>query len=354
MHLFDTARRDRAPPTTAVPPTPVAPVGEPTPLLRHLAGEFAPRVAGLWPAPHADFVTAPAERRHLACIALGRALGARLGVTPRVLLELPLKQAIARVLPGAPAGLRRALGRLGEIAWEPGDYERLIFVLAQEAKDVRHAEAITPGQVRALAGLPAPLIRARIGGFALNEHQAKLLAEVYGTIQRLRGQEAAARAALRWSGMTVARDLFAAAEDDLLPDLPPAPFVGVGRLRPLTTKTEIRQAAARFRNCLRTRIPLILRGEAAIYEWAGTNPVCVEIQLDALHGWALSEARRADNAPVPEPDRSAIVADLKAMGVHVGRTSAHLRNCLENASEDWWVYPDDQDEFEIGWRFGGD
>ena len=45
----------------------------PSPLLTYLAGEFAPAIAALWPAPHAVFLTAPAERRHLVCLALALA-----------------------------------------------------------------------------------------------------------------------------------------------------------------------------------------------------------------------------------------------------------------------------------------
>jgi hypothetical protein len=97
--------------------------GEPTPLLTHLAGEFAPRIAALWPAPHAAFVTAAAERRHLVCLALVFCVDDALS-SPDDLLNKGLTEAIRLVAPHAPAGLRRALGRLGEVAWSADDYVR--------------------------------------------------------------------------------------------------------------------------------------------------------------------------------------------------------------------------------------
>lgn len=334
------------------PRTRPPPVGDATPLLQHLAGAFAARVAGLWPAPHTEFITAPAERRHLVCIAIARAGDGPVSITPAYLLTVSLKEAVAYGVPDAPDGLRRALGRLGETAWSAEDYDRLLFVLAQGAKDVRHAEVITAEQVRALAALPAPLIAARVGGFGLTVHQARLLAELHGLVQSRFGQEAAGAAAVRWAGARKARDLFDMAEDDLLPELPPPPFPGSERLRPLTTKAAIREAAARFHNCLRTRIASVARGDAAIYEWVGPHPVAVELSRDPIHGWSLTEARGVRNVEVREPLRSKILAELREMGVHVGRTSWDLRRQIESAHEPWWVY--EEPDREIGWLFGAD
>src|SRR5512143_145656 len=97
--------------------------GETTPLLRHLAGSYAPRIAGLWPAPHAAFIGAPADRRHLVCLALSRA---EIPLDPELaerLLAEPLKRAARLAVTEAPAGLARALGHIGETAWAGADYE---------------------------------------------------------------------------------------------------------------------------------------------------------------------------------------------------------------------------------------
>jgi hypothetical protein len=308
------------------PPT----VGEPSPLLHHLAGEFAPRVAGFWRAPHAAFLTAPAERRHLVCLALALTGDADLPCEPNALLELSFGAAIAAAVPAAPDGLKRALARLGETAWTAEDYLRLIRVLALgvQAKSVRHAALIAPDQVRALIELPQPLLKARVGGFGLGTAQARLLSEAYAIVARNQGEVGAAEAVLRWSGAKSAKALFEAVQDDLSPELPAPPFVGTARLKPLTTKAAIREAAARFRNCLRTRIPHAARGEAAYYEWTEAPGAVVEIWRDHVYGWRLDEARLARNANVPKPVQEAISAELRGMGVHVGRTSWSLERAL--------------------------
>lgn len=352
MFTFRPARA--GPPSTsrtAVPVTPVAAVGDPTPLLRHLAGEFAERVAGLWPAPHAEFITAPAERRHLICLGFALSKGAGLRVSRHGLLAQSAKALIAVLAPDAPDGLRRALERLGEACWSAADYERLIHVLAAGAgaKPVRHAEEISPELVRALAALPAPLLAARVGGFGLTVHQARLLAEAFGIVQGRLGQEAAAAAVLRWSGARTAEGLFELVQDDLLPPLPEPPFPSTERLRPLTTKAGIRNAAALYRNCLKTRIPAVAAGDSAIYEWMGTPQVVLEITRDPIYGWVLEEAKIAGNAAVPARARPSLIAELRAMGVHVGRTAWEVRNALECAASPGWTY--ETPEEDIAWRF---
>jgi hypothetical protein len=313
--------------------------GEASPLLQHLAGEFAPRAAGLWRAPHAAFLTAPAERRHLVCLALALAGESALPCEPNALLELPLGKAIEAGVPGAPDGLKRALGRLGELAWRAADYLRLLRVLGLgiEAKRVRHAAEVTPDQVRALAELPPPLLKAQVGGFGLSAAQARLLAEAHDVIRVNQGDPAAAEAVRRWAGARTAKDLFAAVQDDLSPEVAPAPFAGTARLRPLASKAAIREAAARFRNCLRSRIPYAVRGEAAYFEWTEPPGAVVEIWRDHVYGWRLDEARLARNASVPKPVQEAIVADLRGLGVHVGRTAWTLENALGRAHEPGFV-----------------
>jgi len=352
MFALKTAR-NRAPPSpaTAVPVAPVAKIGSPTPLLSHIAGEFAARVAGLWPAPHAAFVTAPAERRHLVCLAFAQARGAGLPVSAAGLLDLPAKEVAARCLPAPPEGLRRALARMGETAWAAEDYERLIYVLGQgaAAKQLRHAELLEPERVRALAALPTPLLKARVGGFGLTLSQARLLSEVHGLVQGRFGHEAAGEAALRWSGARNAAGLFELAEESLSPGMPEPPFRETGRLRPLRTRAEIRETAARFRNCLRTRIAAVAEGDSAIYLWSGPPEVVMEIRRDAMFGWTLDQARLFRNASVPAAVRPAVIADLRAMGVHVGRTSWSLRHALDAAPAPAWEYTGP--EHGIEWLF---
>jgi hypothetical protein len=353
MFAFWTARDRATPlPCTAVPVSPVAAVGEPTSLLSHVAGEFAARVAGLWPAPHAAFLTAPAERRHLICLAFACARGAGLPVSTAGLLDLSAREVAARCLAAPPEGLRRALAHMGETAWAAEDYERLLYVLAQgaAAKQLRHAELLAPERVRALAALPTPLLKARVGGFGLKLAEARLLRDGFALVVRQHGQEAAGRAVLRWAGARSAKALFEMVEDDVLPPMPPAPFASTFRLRHISTKAEMRQTAARYRNCLRTRMATVCRGEAAVYEWMEAPCAIIELVRDDYFGWRLNEARLVRNATVPLAARERIVAELRAQGVHVGRTGWQIQNALEDAQDGACWY--DEDEGDVAWMFG--
>ncbi len=310
------------------------PVAEPSPLLVHLAGEFAPRVAALWRAPHAAFLTTGADRRHLVCLALARGGDQTLSSSQaNSLLELSLAKAIALLSLEAPVGLKRALAHMGECAWIAADYRLLWRMLGQEtlAKPLRHAKLVTPDLVRALATVPESLAKAGVGDFGLTGPQAQLLAETYRIIQQRQGPDAAKAAGQRWSTAGSAKRLFEMVNEDVLPEPPAPPFPGTPRLKPLRTKAAIRDAANRYGNCLRGLVSRAVSGDTAFYEWTGVPGAVVEIWCDPLFGWRLSEAKLARNNAVPAATRDAIIAELKTMGVHVGQSSWQVQNALNAA-----------------------
>jgi hypothetical protein len=305
--------------------------GPPSPLLRRLTGEFAPRIAGLWPAPHTPFLTAPAERRHLACLALALVRDKPLPLSGEVLLCASLKEAIARAVPAAPNGMARALGRLGEDAWISSEYIALLGLLGSPlaGKSLRHAKAIVPALVVALGALPEPLILAGVGQrFAISLSQAELLAETWAVLEQSRGTEAARAEAVRWAGARSAAALFEAVSDSLKPEIPAPPFPGSARLVPLATKSAMREAAIRYRNCLRSYLNGATDGNSAFYEWVGPPGVVVQLDRDPLFGWRLEQARLRDNEAPPEPVREAINAELRSWGVHLGRSRWQLEHAL--------------------------
>ncbi|HEY3812889.1 MAG TPA: hypothetical protein VGL66_06655 [Caulobacteraceae bacterium] len=311
-------------------------LSEPSPLLAHLAGVFAPRVAALWRAPHAAFVTASAERRHLVCVALAQEPVRKVLLSKAdadALLHRSFTGASAIALAKPPPGLRRALGRLGERAWSPEDYNKLVALLdtLASAKAIRHAGTITPSQVRALTLLPPTLLRGRTGGLKLAEHQAVLLKETYDVIRQTRGEDDAEQALVRWSKAASVKGLFETALDDLYPELPAPPFPGTARLRAITTKAGVREAALRYRNCLRNQMRYATSGESAFYEWTGDPGAVIDITRDPLYGWRLNEGKLARNAAIGPEQRREIAAELRAMGVAVGRTHWSLENDLSNA-----------------------
>jgi hypothetical protein len=312
-----------------------APFGEPSPLLQHLAGGFAPRIAGLWRAPHATFLTAPAERRHLVCAALARAGAGALPIGANWLLDWSFQDAAAASLAGAPAGLRRALGHLGETAWTARDYLSLLRLLALDpaAKTLRHAALITPDHVHALGGLPEALVRGKVGAFGLTADQARLLSQGYDLVAKGQNEAAAREAMTRWAKAGSAKRLFEMVGDDILPEPPAPPFTGTVRLRPLATKAAIRDAAKRYRNCLKGYVRSASAGDAAFYEWVGPPGAIVGLWTDPLFGWRLNEAKLVRNASVPAALREAIVAEVRAMGVHTGATAWQVQHDLSQAHE---------------------
>ncbi len=311
-----------------------AQTAEPSPLLSFLAGEFASVIARHWPAPHAVFLTATAARRHLLCLGLAHGEGEDRAAS-ELLLHAPLKRAIGLALGSARPGLARALGRLGETAWSGSDYRRLTDLLADShsGKVLRHARVITPAKVQALCRLPGALVKAGLGRLELTPDQAAVIAEACEALANHADPQAWSSAPLRWSGAATPAALLALVREDLEPDVAAPPSPGTARLVPLTTRAAIRDAAMRYRNCLRGQIRHAVGGWSAYYEWTGEPGAIVEIHRDPLFGWRFDQARIAGNEPVPEPLRGEIIADLRDMGVYLGRANWELDEALEEAAK---------------------
>jgi hypothetical protein len=325
---------------TACAIQPAQPTMEPSPLLTFLAGEFAPAIAGLWPAPHAVFLTAPACRRHLLCLALALADDAH-PLDPELILHGPFSRAIRQSLAFPPAGLVRALDRMGETAWSGEDYRRLVERLGDHraAKVLRHADRISADQVRALGILPPVLLEAGLGRLGLTSGQAQVMVEAVEAIRQTRGDQAPAEAAARWSGAPNPKALLRMAQEDLQPPVPPPPFAGTPRLRPLRSAAEMRDAASRYENCLAGEVDDAVSGNSAYYEWLEPPGAVVELIRDRTFGWVPNQARLARNEAVAEPVRGRILQDLREMGVHVGRSHWQLNHALRRAADPSFSLP---------------
>lgn len=308
-------------PTLAVRP-------EPSSLLTYLACEFAPAIARLWPAPHAPFLTAPAPRRHLACLALS--LGQDLGDDRELLIGGRLRSAIARVLGDPPQGLDRALGRMGEIAWPADDYRKLLRLLSdvRAGKVLRHAASLDAALVRRLAGLPGPMANATGLTIEMTEAGVMLVGEAYEALRFRDGPASADAAAGRWANAASVKALFEGVREDLVREVASPPHPGTARLRPLASKAALRDAARRYRNCLAEQSHGAATGLSAYYEWVEPPGAVVEICRDHVFGWRLNQARLQQNAALPEPLQVAVKDDLALMGVHVGRAGWELEHAL--------------------------
>lgn len=311
---------------SGVAPVPVR--TEPTALLKLVAGEFAPAVAAIWPEPHTEFLTAAAARRHLVCLAL--ALGRDVGGVAGLVLRGRLREAIRVALGRSPPGLERALGRLGETAWTAAAYGTLgeLLVDPRAAKLLRHAEVIDAAAVARLALLPAPMARALPLALAITDDAALAVAEAADAIACRSGAAPAQAAAARWADAETEAALFEAVREDLYPEPPAPPFSGSASLKPLATKAAMREAARRYANCLATRVTHAVGGFSAYYEWTRGEGAIVEISRDAIFGWRLEEAKGPNNDVLDADARTALAAELAAMGVHVGRSGWQLERAL--------------------------
>jgi hypothetical protein len=311
---------------------------EPSSLLKLVAGEFAPRIAALWPEPHAEFLTAPAARRHLAC--LGLALG-RDEAAVREVLGGRLRVAVRRLLRPAPAGLERALGRMGETAWSAEAYRRLLDLLADAAaaKLIWHAETIEAGPVERLGRLPPPMRRAwRLSGL-ITDDAARAVAEAHGAIAFRTDAASADAAAARWADAETEVALFEAVREDIYPEPPEPPHPGTARLKPLGAKAALRDAAKRYANCLATRVNHAVSGWSAYYEWTPAPGAIVELSRDAIFGWRLNEAKGPNNAVLDADVREDLAAELAGMGVYVGRSGWQLERALNPDVGRGWRLP---------------
>jgi hypothetical protein len=336
---------------TAQPPRAEA-IGAPTPLLTHLAGDFAPRVAGLWPQPHRAFVEAAAERRHLVCLALA---GTSEQLSPTIAsaaIAAPFRRAVRQVAPRAPEGLARALGRLGEVAWAAEDYRLLVDLLGRPGAGevLRHRAELSRELLRRFGALTAPLHAAGLSQIELTGPQADLLSRLHAALARRDGDQGAMAAARRWGAGGSAADVFMRAIASVRRELPTPPFPDTDRLRAMRTLPQLDEAGGRYNNCLNG---LSYAGDRdyAWYEWLGPPGVMIELINDGLYGWALRQARLTGNAPVPADRRTEITAALREMGVHVGMSSWDVVRALRAAREG---EPQTSVEQAIGWCYGED
>jgi hypothetical protein len=318
----------------------------PSPLLKHLAGEAAEALAGVWPPPHAAYLAATSSRRHLIGMALAH--GVTLDAASAV-LEAPIRRAIALLLPDAPPGLKRALEKMGETGWPLVSYRRLLQLLHQPdaAKALRHAVALDPAEVDGVAGLPEPLLEAGLGRFRLSLEFAETAHDCFAAIVERDGHERAEALVLEWGRARSAEALFKRVEEDLLAEPVPAPFPATLKVRWLGTKAEIRDAARRYQNCLVDYLDHTASGQVVFGEWLEKPGAIVQLSRDPVFGWRLAEARGPGNEVLAEKVRDAVRTELGKIGVRVGRSGRDLKYAAQRGANGE-VRPDHWEEDHDG------
>jgi len=298
--------------------------------LQEIAGRYAGRVARLWPAPHDAYRGLPAARRHLAHVLMpriGRAPGRDPRAFARDVAALRTRELLARWAPDAPDGLENALAKLGEVAWRPGEYRRLVALLCQGGPGVatlRHAAAIDAAMVETLELLPAPLRGPATARWVRDAWEARLVREAMGLAERLGARERARALVERLGRAKTRRRFFEMLLDELRPAALPTPVVETDELRPLRTVGEVQDAGRRFRNCLAGCVHRAVFGPCAYVEWRGAEPAVMELEHEGAAGWRLVTVLGCANRPVSAHTERLVHEALARQGVHAGWGAAFV------------------------------
>ncbi len=287
------------------------------------AGPLAGAVARVWPRPHTAYFAAEPPRRKAAAIVAARI---NAPVSERDMAELAealetwsLKRIVGRYLPGAPDGFVEALRKMSDEGWTAEDFRLLVALLGepQGAKVLRHAASIDRELVLVLTRLQPQLRRTRIVATIATSFVADLVAR---GVKRAVGNDERpiARVADRFERARTSQALFRMLIEAIgLEQLSPPPVPGADWLTPLATVAQIESAALRFENCLKHRIPLLLRGKAAYYEAVGGEPAVIEIVRDTQGLWVVGEIRGHANINITQGLWDRIRAHLELHGARV-------------------------------------
>lgn len=313
----------------------VLPYGKPsatTPLLGHVAGAHAERIARFWPAPHAGFLVLPTARRHAAAILLER----RWSETGCDMLDIvhaverTRDSDLARILMHgeAPGGLMKALGRMGETLWEAADYAIFLELFADPdaVAVLRHMPEIEAGKLGLIALLPKAIrVPGVISHLPARKEAVEDLAEAFRLAVRIHGRAKAPELVKRWERADNALKLFDMAAEALQPEmfgrvLPP-PHLPAAFQR-VDTRKALNEIALEFRNCLRDFAADLASGRMAVYAVREPSrpPVVLAVRQDPA-GWRLAEAKLAGNADLDDAHLRHLIDVLQQAGVRTGESA---------------------------------
>lgn len=309
----------------------------PTPLLCFLAGAHAEAIARIRPAPHTDFITLPAARRHLAAIALARLVAGDHPQARRLIESAPTREVAAFALRQPPRGLTRALTRLGELLWGEGEYAALILALrdTDSAQVLAHADAIDMGLLAKLHALAAPLRKTRIVALLPDGNAAATLTDAFVLARRINPRRAERDLVLAWSRAPDLARLAEAAQQALSPDrfgeAGPAPAMP-RPYRAITSRTALQTEALRFRNCIASYAWEIGADQMAVYVREGEPAAMIALKRD-VGGWRMAEALGIENQPLTDDALTSLAADFAAQGVRIGQPVRAIEDRLAALAE---------------------
>ncbi len=309
----------------------------PTPLLAFLAGEHAPALARVWPAPHAEYLALPTAHRHLAAIALIHWFGDDAARLARLFETRPLRDLVGVVLQAPPRGLGRALSHLGEALWRGAEYAALLRLLREPAAAtvLRHAEAIDLALVAKLEALTPALRKPRIVAQLPTPDAAITLREAFHAARTINPRRPERDLVLALERAKDRRRLFETAigamKPDRFGDIAAAPAMK-RPYRAITSRAALETEALRFRNCVASYGWEIGAGAMAVYVVEDETAVMIALKRD-VGGWRLAEALGYENAVIEEALLRTIASDFAAAGVWVGQPIRAIEDRLETLAE---------------------
>jgi hypothetical protein len=226
---------------------------------------------------------------------------------------------------------------MGETGWPAVSYRRLLDFMRrpETAKPLRHAAALDPAALERIAALPAGLIETGLARPDLTPAGLAILQECFEALAERDGLDRAAALAQPWSKAKSVRALFNRVKDELLADFPPLPFAATPRLRWLTCKSEMLEAAQRYRNCLSRYLNDASAGHRVFGEWLEGPGATFEVGRDEVFGWRLTQARGMGNSHLSDTAYEALGVDLRGLGIRVGHSGGALRRVAGYAAYGW-------------------
>ncbi len=311
-----------------------------SPLLVHLTGEHAPRIAAVWQAPHTDFLALGTARRHAAAILLAREISQSTQSMHRVarLIERARDSEVAGELmaAGAPGGLMKALGRCGEALWSNEDYARFLRLFATDegAGFLRHCDVIDANMLTHFEILPRRLrVAAVMRNLPVHRSGVEDLALAWELALRIHGAKFAPELAQRWARAETPVRLYEMAAEALNPvvfSAPVAPLALTGPFERVMDRKTLDAIALEFRNCLRDFASDLARGHMAVFvQRTPAQSIVFALRCDEA-GWRLAEAKIAENGDVPDAALMTLVQSLAADGVRTGEAVSQISGRLHN------------------------
>lgn len=233
--------------------------------------------------------------------------------------EMKRIRLLERVLDNAPSGIASLPPRLAGRLWRPATYRRLAEMMRDNGarKTLRHMTVIDRRHVFYLSRLPEAFRKEQVLRRIKRKGDIHDIVFAIEIVRRVRPDltDRQIFETLARSKDSNIRSWVMRHYQNL--SFPPAPWAGTEVLRPLTSYDDLADAAREFKNCIRTYLLAILRGDAFFYSYkpGGRPAAVVEVKKTPGLGWVVHEALGPDNERIGGVDRGKIIGAFAEAGI---------------------------------------